>query len=514
MPNLFSGFFRGLAKGDKLRDYQHASRLFLSANYAHHPKYTWLFHVFFDLNPEFSSLTNEEFITTGMLVKAADLPKFSFDTKTYNNYNRPHIAQSKVRYDDINITFHDDSSNFVRKLWFDYFNFYYRDMDNDYGDATGSLNPVYLNSSKQKLGDRHLYNKFGYTPRSQSNISNQYIYAIRIYSLHNKRFSEYTLINPTIRNYRHGSHVNGQDGTLENVMTISYESVLYASGKASLARGFADLNYDKSPSPRSVLGGGTQTILGPGGILNAADEIISDGANGQFGLAAFKSIRAFTKNKGLDFKNVAKAELTGLLKRAARGQNPFTNTFIPYRGSADNPNFQSAIAEVTPVASGSATSNGSNLITGIPAITGGVTSAITGAFINASSSVSGALSNTTGQLVGGDINKIINVSKTSIGQLNADSSTLIPTNSFTAAIQTANDRLRQEAAGLENIIPTFASGTNNLVSSASALAQTPLGSKQFSFTPESASKFADEKLSGADIRTFAGSTSTNPIRTI
>ena len=513
MPNLFSGFFTQLATGDQLRDYQHASRLFLSSNYAHHPKYSWLFHVFFDLNPEFSSLTNEEFITTGMLVKAADLPKFTFETKTYNNYNRPHIAQSKVRYDDINITFHDDSSNFVRKLWFDYFNFYYRDMDNDYGDATGSLNPVYLNSNKQKLGDRHLYNKFGYTPRSPSNISNQYIYAIRIYSLHNKRFSEYTLINPTIRNYRHGSHVNGQEGTLENVMTISYESILYASGKATLARGFADLNYDKSPSPLSVLGGGTNSILGPGGILNAADEIISDGANGQFGLAAFKSIRAFTKNKGLDFKNVAKTELTGLLRNVARGQNPFINTFIPYRGSANNPGFQSAIAEVTATAPGSATSNGGNIVSRLPAINGGVASAISGATISANSDISGALSDSSGKLVGGDINQIINVSKTSLGKLQADSSSLIPTNSFTAAIQTANDRLKQEAVGLDNIIPTFASGTNNLVSSASALAQTPLGSKQFSFTADLASKLANEKFTIPDIRTYTGGTSTNPITT-
>ena len=102
-----------------------------------------MFHVFFDLNPTVTNINNIQQMESGMLVKAADLPKFRVDTKTYNNYNRPTIAQSKARYEDITITFHDDQSNIVRLLWFDYFNYYYRDMDNSYGDSTGSLNPIF-----------------------------------------------------------------------------------------------------------------------------------------------------------------------------------------------------------------------------------------------------------------------------------------------------------------------------------------------------------------------------------
>ena len=118
--SIFNGFLKQIARGDNVKDYQHASRLFVNNNYERSPKYTWLFHVYFDLNPELTTVNQRNQIEAGMLVKSADLPKFRVDTKTFNNYNRPSIAQSKIRYEDINITFHDDSANIVRLLWFDY----------------------------------------------------------------------------------------------------------------------------------------------------------------------------------------------------------------------------------------------------------------------------------------------------------------------------------------------------------------------------------------------------------
>ena len=124
MPNIFDGFLKQIAEGDTVKDYKHASRLFVDNNYERSPKYQWLFHVYFDLNPEFTTLARDQQITAGMLVKSADLPRFRADIKTYNNYNRPHIAQSKMRFEDINIVFHDDSANIIRKMWFDYYNFY------------------------------------------------------------------------------------------------------------------------------------------------------------------------------------------------------------------------------------------------------------------------------------------------------------------------------------------------------------------------------------------------------
>lgn len=536
MPSIFDGFLKQIARGDNVKDYQHASRLFVSNNYERSPKYTWLFHVYFDLNPELTTINQRQQIEAGMLVKSADLPKFRIDTKTFNNYNRPSIAQSKVRYEDINIVFHDDSANIVRKLWFDYYNYYYRDMDNNYGDATGSLNPVYQRSNKQVTGQRNLYNKFGYTPRTHSVISTQYINAIRIYSLHQKRFSEYTLINPIITSYRHGTHQNGQDGTMENVMTISYESVLYAGGSTRVARGFADLHYDRSPSPLTPAGGGTNSILGPGGIVNALDEVITDGSGGNWGSAAFKLVRGYEKNKNVNLMNLASGELTQVFTNVLRGgsfQSGLNQTYIPYRGAFTGPSFQSALNPFTTSARGSVASNGFNITSGAAAITGGIATALTGNPVTAAgSNLSGVTASAQGLISGGDINKVVDLAKGATNQLTASASNLLPPpGTFAAEIQQAQQGLRQvadsnafknlqESVGknaaflqqnLASSATTFQTGTNTIVQQASsALANTPFKDLQFPSGSEVASKLSLNNLNAPSAATYFP-TSTNPV---
>ena len=90
MPNIFDGFLKQVTRGDNIKDYQHAARLFVDNNYELSPKYTWLFHVYFDLNPELTSVNQQKQIEAGMLVKSADLPRFRIDSKTYNNYKSVH----------------------------------------------------------------------------------------------------------------------------------------------------------------------------------------------------------------------------------------------------------------------------------------------------------------------------------------------------------------------------------------------------------------------------------------
>ena len=539
MPNIFDNFLKQAVTGDQIKDYKHASRLFVDNNYERSPKYTWLFHVYFDLNPELvdkNVVNQRNQIEIGMLVKSADLPKFRINTKTYNNYNRPSIAQTKVNYEDINITFHDDSANIVRKLWFDYYNHYYRDTDNNYGDATGALNPIYLRNYKQTLGQRTQLNNFGYTPRRNSNISTQYIQAIRIYSLHQKRFSEYTLINPIITSYRHGTHQNGQDGTMENVMTISYETVLYASGSARVARGFADLHYDKSPSPLTVAGGGTNTILGPGGIVNALDEVIADGGGKKWGSAAFKAVRAYNTNKNVDFRNLASAELvqgfTNVLRTGNLG-SALNQTYIPYRGVGANngTGFQSALSTQGTAGAGSVNSNGFNITQGAQGISN-LNSGLVGNPVSLGS-ISGVIS-TGGTIVGTNVNKVTNLAKGPNNQLTATSSGAIPTNSFASLINSANDSTRNKALANDQktlqessnsssayfnsrafspSTTSFRTGTNEVVSSVGPLLQTPARDLQFAADAEISSSYTARNLSSPNVPSLDGKTSTNPAST-
>lgn len=397
--NLFNNFLTQLGTGDQIKDYKHASRLFVDNNYALSPKYDWMYHVFFDVNPQLSRIQNREALTeTGMLVKSVDLPKFSVETKTFNNYNRPNIVQSKIKYDQIQVTFHDDQSNVVRNFWYDYYNYYYRDSDIGITSGAGDVNPTYYAKNKYNGGDRTQLNRFGYSPRNtDSNFGNQYINAIRIYSLHQKKFTEYILVNPKIVGFSHGSHNASQNGILEHSMTIQYESVLYCSGYVSVntVKGFADLHYDKSPSPLSAAGGGTNSIMGPGGIVSAIDGFVSDPVKGAFGLA-----RVFQKNKNVNLGQIAKAEALTALKDVLNGQDPRNRFFVPtgaspfaYTGAATT-----AAARYYPpagqVAGGSAISNGVSIVAGGTAI------------------AAGAAIGTGTNVTGGQLNSIINLNNT------------------------------------------------------------------------------------------------------
>lgn len=261
-----------------IRDYKHANRLFVADNYKLLPKIGFLFHVFFDINenalPTSDPGNPNNKTEIGLLVKSADLPKFTIATKTYNAYNRPNIVQSKVNYDSLNITFHDDSADLIRNFWFDYYNYYYR--DSDYTET--------LYRGAHKYADVRQTDKWGYSPRvspvesaGSTTAPLPYLNAIRIYSLHRRKFSEYTLINPVIKSFQHGSHDQGSSDMLLHTMAVEYESVLYSYGDTTpdTVKGFAGLHYDNNPSPLTPLGGGTRSVLGQGGLLQTAGAVIS-----------------------------------------------------------------------------------------------------------------------------------------------------------------------------------------------------------------------------------------------
>lgn len=238
----------GTVGTEMLRDYRHAARIFVDNNFRLSPKYGFLFYVEFDFNPLVTNVSNTTAQEMGMIVKRVDLPKFSIETKTHNAYNRVNIVQNKIKYDPVTISFHDDQADNVRNFWYDYYSFYYR--DSDYADATyGAIS---------KYQSRPAFD-WGYTPRPtvgyntyNGNQPYQYIQAIRIYSLYQKNFSEYELVNPTIVSFQHGEHVNGENtATLQHEMRVQFETVKYQTGYVteSTVGGFVDLHYDNTPSP-------------------------------------------------------------------------------------------------------------------------------------------------------------------------------------------------------------------------------------------------------------------------
>jgi len=250
-----------------LKDYAHGKKIFLDGNYRLSPKYGFLFYVEFDFNPLISNVSNTSAQELGMIVKSCGLPKYTIDTKLHNAYNRVNIVQNKIKYDPITISFHDDQADNVRNFWYDYYSYFYR--DSDYADVT------YQGISKYQ--SRASFD-WGYSPRPAPSYNNsagyqqyQYIQAIRIYSLYQRQFSEYQLVNPVITSFSHGAHTQGGSDLVEHSMSIQFETVKYLTGytTSDTAGGFVDLHYDKQQSPLAPGNGVDFVDNGMGGVTRA-----------------------------------------------------------------------------------------------------------------------------------------------------------------------------------------------------------------------------------------------------
>ena len=140
-----AGFVQNLLKdaagaffgSDYLRDYTHASKTFRTNSYQNAPKFKFLFHVYFEIDRDaFAGFnggragTNVNFDTNfGILVKDVRLPSYNMNTVQLNQYNRKRIVQTKIKYDPVDITFHDDNGDTVNGLWEAYYTYYYNDSN-------------------------------------------------------------------------------------------------------------------------------------------------------------------------------------------------------------------------------------------------------------------------------------------------------------------------------------------------------------------------------------------------
>ena len=327
----------------KIFDYAHATQLFVADNYKLAPKLSFLYYVKFDRDPSVARSDNTSLIETGQLVSSVALPKFTIDSKTLNAYNRTNLVQTKIKYDPVQLTFHDDGNNTVLDFWRDYYDYHYR--DGDYKDPFGdSSTSNYQQKHKYNFNNSAPLNTWGYSLRNKAQEVH-YLKNVRIYSLNRGTFTEYILVNPMITGFQHGQHTAGENSPMTHTMTISYETVLYYYGYVTNATipGMLDLHYDRRPSPLTPAGLGRGTggiarprvfgargVFGNGGILDTTDQIIGDIGSGNLGGALTKGFKAYQNNKGANLKDIAAMEAKrALLKGILTGTNPFSGVNIP-----------------------------------------------------------------------------------------------------------------------------------------------------------------------------------------
>jgi len=313
MPKIndyLQGFQNGLPG---MKDYRHASRLYIDDNYKLLPKQKFLFHVVFNLDEELfeTKFTSNERNQLNMLVKACDLPRYGYNVEEKIQYNKKMYTALRIQYEPVNITFHDDHADTVNAFWKKYYEY-------TIADGVSMNSDMQINATKDdyyKSAYINTTNKYGLdTPKQRQK---PYIKGIEIFILHKQRFTSMTLVNPIIGSFAHDT-LDQTDGTgiMQNTMQIFYETVLYKSGVINVNNvpGFATVNYDKEPSPLTVLGGGTNSIFGPGGVVDGIGSVIKNVQNGNILGAILSASNTYNNAKKIKKKD-AKEELKGLAKK-------------------------------------------------------------------------------------------------------------------------------------------------------------------------------------------------------
>ena len=309
ITNFLQGFQDGLPG---MKDYQHASRLYIDDNYKLMPKQKFLFHVVFNTDETLfvDGFNSNERYDLNMLVKACDLPKYNMSYEEKTQYNKKMYNATRIAYEPVNITFHDDHADTVNAFWKKYYEYHIADsisMDTDQA----------ISATKDDLydwGDARATNKFGMDTPVQR--KKPYLKGIEIFVLHKKRFTSMTLVNPVIGSFSH-DNLDQADGAgiMSNAMQILYETVIYKSGiiNRNSVPGFATVNYDNAPSPLTVLGGGTNSIFGPGGVVDGIGSVIKNYQSGNILGAILGASNTYNNAKKIKKKDV-KAELKGIAK--------------------------------------------------------------------------------------------------------------------------------------------------------------------------------------------------------
>ena len=312
MPSI-NNFLKGFQDGlPGMKDYQHASRLYIDDNFKLMPKQKFLFHVVFNTDETLfvNGFNSNERHELNMLVKSADLPKYGMNLEEKIQYNKKMYTATRIQYEPVNITFHDDHADTVNAFWKKYYEY-------NIADSIGMNSDLTISDTKDDyylFGNARKTTKFGMdTPKQRSR---PYLKGIEIFVLHKKRFTSMTLVNPVIGSFSH-DNLDQADGAgvMNNTMQILYETVIYKAGiiNRNNVPGFATINYDNSPSPLSVLGGGTNSIFGPGGVVDGVGSVIRNVQSGNILGAILGASNTYNNAKKIK-KSDVKAELKGIAK--------------------------------------------------------------------------------------------------------------------------------------------------------------------------------------------------------
>jgi hypothetical protein len=288
MANKFNGLLDSISNGilspkGNMADWQHAARLYTDRDMALAPKTKFLYHVQFEISDKAKSINETIFSGSamneiGMLVKRADLPKFTANVETKKKYNRVKNVQTSISYEPINIELHDDNSGLTTAFLQAYYRYYFADGNQQTYDKGNAYGVVPHSTYEGALRNKY---KFG---MDVNNPGVPFFTSIKISVMTRGEYTTYTLVNPILTSWSH-DNVDNSDGagTMSNSIQVAYEAVYYNQNNVTVGDqgnpvGFGQDHYDRTPSPISLEGGGK---LGLGGTIGAALNLYEFIASGE-----------------------------------------------------------------------------------------------------------------------------------------------------------------------------------------------------------------------------------------
>ena len=311
-----------LAQGETMRDYKHASRTFVDNNFELQPRHGNLFHVVFEFTAEAQGLFNTvEKLEMPILVKSIDLPSYTIDVQTHNQYNRQVQTHHKISYNPVTVTFHDDVKELIRNLWHKYYAFYSADPSYSLDSNSYNTQDRYANRTQQQWGMQRGNKRF---------FKN-----IKIYSMHNHKFAEYTLINPIITSFNHDNHAYATSGLMQHSMQVQFETVKYATGYVNNTgpAGFGDIHYDIETSDLSNGDQFGQAFIN-GQLVNTNGQQPTDLYSSNLGTIGSQGI-LFDNLSNISFGSVINTALNKVASNILSGQKPTSNILVPFIGKSD-----------------------------------------------------------------------------------------------------------------------------------------------------------------------------------
>jgi hypothetical protein len=240
-------------------------------------------------------------------------------------------------------------------MWYNYYSYYYKDPNQAYGPPAqnGSIGaiqtlPGFSYNSRDIYANDRVVNDWGFVGESynqgnagsggvgsggdQTSGKPPFFRDITIYGMDQHKWASYTLINPLISSWDHDTYNYSEGGgTMQNSMTIEYETVKYYTGAIGGVRpdtnvvGFADPAYYDNVRSSLARPGSTQTVLGQGGLLDAGIGIIEDlqsgGVAGIIG-AVQKAGTTYNTFKDAPIRSIVNEEANAALNSVLRNSIP------------------------------------------------------------------------------------------------------------------------------------------------------------------------------------------------